>query len=250
MPTNAKEYAQPALSGHTVSDWLAIAFVGLIWFVMRIRKHPSPIVDPALFRVPSFVWANVTVLLFCTAFGALFLSVAVWLQTAAGFNLIEAGLAMVPGPVAVPLAAYLVQKFAPNASPRSLIISGNLVFGVGAVLLAVMASAPADYLSEVLPGWVIIGVGIGMALPTMIATATRDVPAQMAATGSGVVNTSRQLGYVFGVAFLVTVTGSFALPPEQARSAFQLGWLSIAFLVVLSATAAFRLRSQKQASSP
>ncbi|MGW0627077.1 hypothetical protein [Streptomyces sp. NPDC002758] len=56
------------------------------------------------------------------------------------------------------------------------------------------------YLSEMLPGWMIGGAGVGLALPTILAAATADLPPHRAATGSAVVNMSRQIGTALGVA--------------------------------------------------
>jgi len=64
----------------------------------------------------------------------------------------------------------------------------------------------------------------------------------MAATGSAVVNTSRQLGYVLGVALLVAVLGSLSLAPNQALHAFQTSWQLIALGAALSALTALGMR--------
>ena len=237
-----------AVVGHeqsTTSQIIAyyvLAILTAAWLVRRILFHQAPIVDPELFRVSTFTWANVTIILFCTAFAAMFLSVAIWLQTVAGLSLIETGFAIVPGPVCVPIAAYFVQKFASAASPRALVIVGNAIFSVAALGLAYMASIAPRYSTDIMPAWMLVGIGIGIAMPTMIGSATRDLPANMTATGSAVVNTSRQLGYVLGVALLVAVTGSLSLAPNQALHAFQVSWQLIALGAALSALTALGMR--------
>ncbi|MGY2061882.1 MFS transporter, partial [Nocardia gipuzkoensis] len=85
----------------------AVAALGVVLFVARMLRHTDPVVSPELFRVPTFVWSNVTVLLFCTAFGAWFLSIALWLENAAAFDTLQTGLAIVPGPSMVPVFAVL-----------------------------------------------------------------------------------------------------------------------------------------------
>ena len=220
----------------------AFAILAAAWLVRRILFHQAPIVDPNLFKVSTFTWANVTIIVFCTAFAAMFLSVAIWLQTVAGLSLIETGFAIVPGPVCVPIAAYVVQRFASTASPRALVIVGNVIFAIGALGLAFMASIAPRYSIDIMPAWMLVGIGIGIAMPTMIGGATRDLPASMAATGSAVVNTSRQLGYVLGVALLVAVLGSLSLAPNQALDAFQTSWQLIALGAALSALTAVGMR--------
>ncbi|MEO3829782.1 MFS transporter [Actinomadura sp. B10D3] len=222
------------------------AFTGAVlaagYLVLRVLRHPAPVIDPSLFRVPAFVWANVTALVFCTAFGAVFPSVVLWLQNVAGFSVIGTGLAILPGPLMVPVFAVVGQRLAKRMPVGFLVALGNLLFCAGAVMLAVSASPDVRYVTQVLPGWIVIGIGIGLALPSMIAAATADLPPAQAATGSAVVNTSRQLGYVLGVSILIAVLGTIGLSPDDARTVFQHGWWFIAIAAALSAVTALGIR--------
>lgn len=222
----------------TALSVFGVAVLGLGAFAWRVLRHPVPVVNPALLRVPSFVWANVTALLFCVAFGAVFPSVVLWLETVAGFSTLATGFAILPGPLMVPIFAAVGQRLG-KVVPVTAV--GNLLFSAGAVLLAVSASADVDYPVRVLPGWMLIGVGIGLALPNIIAAATAALPAAQAATGSAVVNTSRQLGYVFGVAILVAILGALNVSPDRALTSFQHGWWFIAITAALSAATALGL---------
>ncbi|GAA2066039.1 MFS transporter [Catenulispora yoronensis] len=215
----------------------AVAAVAAAVFAVRTKRHPAPVIDVALLRVPSFVWANVTVLLFCTAFSALFLSVVLWMQDGAGYSAIATGLAILPGPVSVPLFAALAQRLVRRISAGTVIALGNLVFAAGALLLAACASADVHYWPQVLPGWVLTGIGIGLALPTMMAAATAALPPERAGTGSAMVNTGRQLGYVLGVAVFVAIIGTLgaAKPGAAPHTAFQHGWWFVAGVAALSA---------------
>ncbi|WP_433338681.1 MFS transporter [Spirillospora sp. CA-294931] len=216
----------------------AVGVLGVVCLVVRVLRHPAPVIDPSLFREPTFVWANVTALVFCTAFGAVFPSVVLWLQNVAGFSVIGTGLAIVPGPLMVPVFAVVGQRLAKRMPVGFLVALGNLLFCAGAVMLAVSASPDVRYVTQVLPGWIVIGMGIGLALPSMIAAATAGLPRGQAATGSAVVNTSRQLGYVLGVAVLVAVVGTIGLSLDDARTVFQHAWWFIAVAAALSAVTA------------
>lgn len=218
---------------------LAVAVIGIALFVVRMLKHSDPVVSPALFKVPTFVWANLTVLIFCTAFGAVFLSVVLWLENAAHYGTLKTGLAIAPGPLMVPIFAIVGQRLAKRMPLGTLVALGNALFAIGAILLAVGASTEVQYASQVLPGWIVIGIGIGLAMPVMIAAATVDLPPDQAATGSAVVNGSRQLGYVLGVAILVAILGSLHAAPGDIQSGFQHGWWFIAITAAISAATAF-----------
>ncbi|WP_209440751.1 DHA2 family efflux MFS transporter permease subunit [Amycolatopsis thermoflava] len=198
-----------------------VAVAGIALLVVRVLRHPAPVVEPALFRVPAFVWANVTALVFCTAFGALFPSVVLWLENVAGYSAIATGVAILPVPLMVPLFAMVGQRLARRMPAGALVAVGNLVFCLGAVMLAWNASAQARFATDVLPGWIVTGVGIGLALPTLMAAATASLPPAQAATGSAVVNTGRQLGYVLGVAVLVAVLGHARHPAPQSDDGFR-----------------------------
>ncbi|MFI1380249.1 DHA2 family efflux MFS transporter permease subunit [Embleya sp. NPDC020886] len=226
-----------AWTGTATLATFAVAAVGIAVFVVRILRHPAPVVDPALFRTPEFVWANITVLTFCTAFGAVFPSVVLWLEGPAGYSTLVTGLAIAPGPLMVPLFAIVGRHLATRVGAGALVAAGNLLFAGGAVLLAASASADPRYATQILPGWLVIGVGIGLAMPVMLSRATTELPGAQAATGSAVVNTSRQLGYVLGVAILVAVLGTAGSAPDPAPT-FRHAWWFIAATAAGSAVAA------------
>lgn len=234
-------------SGATLGA-LAVAVVGLVLFVVRMRRHPDPVVPPALFRVPTFVWANATVLAFCTAFGAWFLSIALWLENAARFGTIETGLAIVPGPLMVPIFAALGQRLVERVPVGVVVAVGNLLFAGGVALVSATAAIPVRYTTDVLPGWVLSGIGIGLALPSMIASATVDLPPDRSATGSAVVNTARQLGYVLGVAVLVALVGSLSVASDRLLTGFRHGWEFIAVVAAVSAATAFGITPRTRRS--
>jgi hypothetical protein len=218
----------------------AIAVAAVMLLVHRTRTHPTPVMPPRLFRVPSFSIANATVLLFGGAFSALFLSVSLWLETTGGRTPFEAGVAILPGPLAVPVFAALTNRYAGGVPNRFVIALGLGVFGVGAAFLATQGGA--HFASDVLPGWVIVGIGIGIANPTLIGAATTDLSTADAATGSGVVNTARQAGFALGVAAIVAILG--AESAAGGGAAFQRGWAFVTGLVLISALTALGIRQR------
>jgi hypothetical protein len=117
---------------------------------------------------------------------------------------------------------------------------GCLLFGVGTALLATSVGTSPSYVVEVLPGWLVGGMGVGFALPTIISAATADLPPARSATGSAVVTMARQIGFVLGVSLLVAVLGA----PSglgAVHAAFQSAWWLIAAVAGLAAVAALRM---------
>jgi MFS family permease len=80
-----------------------------------------------------------------------------------------------------------------------------------------------DYVGDVLGGLILTGIGVGLTLPTMMATAAASLPPTSFATGSAVVNMLRQVGLAIGVAVLIAVLGS-PDSPAQVLAAYQRGW--------------------------
>ena len=96
------------------------------------------------------------------------------------------------------------------------------------------------------------GIGVGLTLPTLMATGAASLPPQSFATGSAVVNMLRQVGLAVGVAVLIAILGS-PHTPAQALSAFQAGW-TVTAAVSLGAAAAgavlLRTRAPRTAAAP
>jgi hypothetical protein len=84
-------------------------------------------------------------------------------------------------------------------------------------MIAVTLPHVHSYPAAVLPGWLLSGLGAGLALPTIIGSGTADLPPAESATGSAVVNMARQLGYSLGTAVLVAILGTAALSGSQSR---------------------------------
>jgi hypothetical protein len=114
---------------------------------------------------------------------------------------------------------------------------GCLLVGAGGVLTSVLVDATPDYATEILPGWLIGGIGVGLALPSILSSATADLPPARAATGSAVVNMTRQIGTVLGVSLVVAVLGT-PVGYAAAHAAFQHTWWAFAAVAVLAAAAA------------
>jgi EmrB/QacA subfamily drug resistance transporter len=187
---------------------LVIAAGGLALFWWRSMHHPSPVVEPALLRVRAFAWSNVTALVFSVAFAANLLAEILWMQDVWHYSALRTGLAIAPGPVMVPIFAAVAQRFADRISVGRITAIGCLLIAIGVLTISVSVGAHPEYAAEILPGWLLGGIGVGLALPTILSAATSDLPATRAATGSAVVNMSRQIGTVLGVSMLVAIVGS------------------------------------------
>lgn len=219
---------------------LAAAVAVLALFVAHCRTSTNPLVDPALFRVRNFSGASIVALLFSVAFGAMLLSIVLWAQDVWGWSALRTGLAVAPGPLMVPLFAFFVAgRLIARFGPGPVIGVGSLVFSAGAVWWALGITVQPDYASGMLGGMLLTGIGVGLTMPTFMATAASSLPAPSFATGSAVINMLRQVGLALGVAVLVAVIGT---PTAAHRlAAFQHGWYAIAAFALLAAGASLLL---------
>jgi EmrB/QacA subfamily drug resistance transporter len=214
-----------------------VAGLGIAGFWVRSERHPLPIVEPTLLRVRAFAWSNVTALLFMVAFAGALLSIVLWLQVVWGWSALKTGLGVAPGPLMVPVFAAVSQRLAHRVGPGLLAAIGCVAFAIGTVLIAVSVGPHPSYAADILPGWLIGGVGVGFALPTIMSAATADLPPARSATGSAVVTMSRQIGLVLGVSVFVAVLGTPSRYPEL-HAAFRNAWWVVAGFSILGALTA------------
>ena len=219
-------------SSYGVSLSFAAAAATLALFVAHCLRSDAPFIDPALFRIQDFTRATLTMAPFSTAFGGFLLSLVLWQEGVWHWPAEKIGLAIAPGPFMVPvtsllLAGPLIARF----GAASVAAAGLSVFAAGVIVWAVMAGPQADLAFAVLcviPS----GIGVGLTLPTLMGLGTSALPASSFATGSGVINMIRQIGFAVGVAILVAIVSSPA-SVELPLAAFRLAWWVMAAITVL-----------------
>jgi MFS family permease len=147
----------------------------------------------------------------------------------------------------LPTALLLAERLIARFGPGFVIAIGASLFAAGAGWCAVFAGLKADYFAELFPGLVIVGVGVGLTLPTMMASATSELPPENFATGSAVVNMLRQVGLAIGVAVLVAVLGT----PTSAQGlldGFDRSWLVIGAFAAAAALASLAILGLRRAA--
>jgi EmrB/QacA subfamily drug resistance transporter len=222
--------------GRTDAAWL-LTVVCVAGFVASSARHGSPVISPALLRVRAFRWSNVTALLFAVPFAGALLTNILWMQLVWHFSAIKTGFAIAPGPLMVPIFAAVAHRSAKRIPIGYLVSAGCMLFALGGIVTLSLVGPVPNYATEILPGWLIGGAGVGLALPAILSSATADLPPAQAATGSAVVNMSRQIGTALGVSVVVAVIGN-PVGYEAAHTAFQRGWWALAAVALLGAVAA------------
>ncbi|MFF2910836.1 MFS transporter [Paenibacillus sp. NPDC057934] len=209
--------------------------VALLWFILQSRRHPFPIIEFSLFRSRPFTRSSIGVALINAAFALELLSVIMYLQNVWNWSTLATGLALTLGPCLVWPSATLAQRLSRHIQINRIAAIGNLLIGAGPLLFILFAQATPNYWLQILPGWLVIGIGYGFALPIMISSATSDLPREQASTGSAVVNMSRQIGSVLGTTLLVIALSTSSAP---VLGTFRNGWWIAVVLSLWGAVAA------------
>ena len=172
---------------------LAIAAVTGGWFARRCLRHHTPLMELHLLRLPRFGIANAGVFVFSVAFAIMLLSNVLWCQEVWHWSALRTGVAMVPGPALVPIVTIASARAMRRLGPGPLVFAGGLLFSAGLTWRVVFVSDAADYVRDLLPSMVLGGIGVGLALGTLIAAGVTSLPANRSATGSALVNSGRQI---------------------------------------------------------
>jgi EmrB/QacA subfamily drug resistance transporter len=219
---------------------LAGSIVALVVFVTRSGRHPVPVVELPMLRVRSFSMAASAAFLFSAGFGAMLLGGVLFLTQVWDYSVLKAGLAFAPGPFTAAVFALPAGRLGPRFGTHVLTAVGSGVFGLGAAWWALRAGTRPAYASELLPGMVLTGIGVGLTLPSVSAAAVSALPPARLATGSAVLQMARQLGIALGVAILIAIFGHPA--PHEVLAHFHNGWWFIAGAGLAGAIAGSRIQ--------
>ncbi|HVV91409.1 MAG TPA: MFS transporter [Solirubrobacterales bacterium] len=185
---------------------LALAAALLVAFVRRQGRIANPLMPLRLFRSRNVVGANsVQALLVAGMFGMFFLG-ALYLQKVLGYSALEVGLAFLPTTVVMGgLSLGFSEKLIMRFGPRNILVPGFLLVTV-ALLLFARTPVDGDYVTDLLPPFLLIAVGIGTSFPGIMTLAMSGATPQDAGLASGLVNTSMQVGGAVGLAVLATLS--------------------------------------------
>jgi EmrB/QacA subfamily drug resistance transporter len=222
------------------AGWLSVQTLGLLFVAMVLlaaflaieTRARHPLMPLGLFRMRNIATANMVGVLWAAAMFAWFFISALYLQRVLGYRPLQVGLAFLPanlimGVFSLGLSARVVMRF----GLRAPLAVGLLAAACG---LALFARAPVDghFLSAVLPGMVLLGIGAGIAFNPLLLAAMSDVDASDSGLASGIVNTSFMMGGALGLAVLASLAAArtSALQASESTAAALNGGYHLAFL--------------------
>jgi EmrB/QacA subfamily drug resistance transporter len=194
------------LAAKTVA-FFAAALVLLVGFVAWELRHSEPLMRLGILRIKTVSGANVAGFILGTATFSLFLMLTLYMQQVLGYSAMKTGVAYlaVAGTAIFTsaIAAQLVTRI--GVKPALLI---GMVSLTGGLVYFTQVSVGGSYLGDLLPGFLLIAVGLGFSFVPISIAALAGVEAAEAGLASGLINTSQQIGGALGIAALSTIATS------------------------------------------
>ena len=213
-----------------------------VGFVMSSRRHRTPIVDPALVRIHGFRVGSIATVLGGLGFYAYLLTNILWLQLVWRYDVLESGLAVVPGALVAAVVAARLGPLADRVGYRVLVVPGALVWAAAYAWYDLRVGTSPAFLTEWLPGQILSGIGVGATLPLLASATLAAVPGGRYATASALASSARQVGGVLGVSVLVLMIGTPT--PETVVGSLRDGWALSIVAFVLTAAVSLLLRRE------
>lgn len=222
---------------------LAAGMLLLVAFVAHQRRTDAPSLDLELFRIRNFAWGNVAMLVFGTAFSALFFGSILFLTEVWGWSILQAGFGVAPGPMMVALVAPRAGTLAGRIGQRPLLLAGGLLYAASGLYRLVFLGADVSYLVDYFPSMALSGLGVGLVFPQLSSVVAQALPENRRGVGGAALQAGRQFAGTFGVAITIAfVTRRTDL--ADALAAFDRLWLLILVGGVLTSLLALPMRTR------
>jgi EmrB/QacA subfamily drug resistance transporter len=235
------------LAAETLSVFAA-SLVLLGAFVAWELRHPEPLMRFGIFQTRTVSGANVAGFIMGTALFSMFLMLTLYMQQVLGYSAMKTGVAYLAVAGTAIVWSGVAGQLVTRVGVKPVLVIGMAALTAG-LLFFTQVSVGGSYVSDLLPGFLLVGVGIGFSyVPISIAALAGVIPSE-AGLASGLINTSQQIGGALGIAALSTIATSHAEDSVRGGSAlpvalvdgFQSAFLAGSILAALGLVAALTL---------
>ncbi|MEU6220976.1 MFS transporter [Streptomyces sp. NPDC047022] len=192
------------------------AVVLLAAFVVIERRRPNALIPPRLFTTGRVATGNLLMALMGSVWIALFVFLSLYQQQVLGMSALATGLGQLPFAMTNMLGATLAPRISRRIGAGAT-VTAALFTEAGGMLWLSRISAHGSYLTDLLGPMSLIGLGLSIGFVQMTALSVEGVPTQDAGLAGGLVNTTRQVGGVIGLAALATLAGSVTAHASARR---------------------------------
>jgi MFS family permease len=236
---------------------LAVAATLMGAFVINELRCSNPLFPLSIFRIKGLAAADVTQVIAQAGFLSLFFFITLYMQTVLHMSPIEAGAAYIPVTVGVGISSGISTALLPRIGSRPLIIAGTLIGAAGVFLLSRIATN-GSYLADVLPGLVVMALGLGAVFVGVQSAAHAGVPAEQAGLAAALISGSSTLGGALGLAILSAIATSrthhllaiHASRPEALTAGFRYALTACSLFLMAAAALAARTASTRGQKVP
>jgi EmrB/QacA subfamily drug resistance transporter len=191
------------LAGKTLTSF-AGALVLLVGFVAWERRHPEPLMRFGILQTRTVSGANVSGFILGTALFSMFLMLTLYMQQVLGYSAMKAGVAYLAVALSAIVWSAVAAQLVTRVGVKPVLVTGMTMLTAGLVYFT-QVSVGGSYLGDLLPGFLLIGLGIGFSFVPISIAALAGVRAAEAGLASGLINTSQQIGGALGIAALSTI---------------------------------------------
>jgi EmrB/QacA subfamily drug resistance transporter len=238
-------------SARTIGE-LAGAAVLLAAFVANEQRSQNPLLPLSIFRVKGLAAADITQLIGIAGMFAVFFFLTLYLQDILGYSPIRTGLAYLPVTAGVGLSASITPKLLGRVGTRPVFVAGTLVAGGGVYWLS-RVPLHGSYLTDLLPGLVIMSVGLGAEFVAATTAANAGVPPRMAGLAAALFNASQWIGGALGLAIFSAIAtahtthllASGVAPAAALDAGFHQALLAASVFLLAAALVALRTTSAR-----
>jgi len=190
-------------SARTIGE-LVTAAVILVAFVVNEQRAKHPLVPFSIFRIKGLAAANLTQVISFSGLYSTFFFLSLYMQNVLDYSPLQTGLAYLPVTGGFMLSVGIVAQLLPRIGTKP-VIAGGAVIAAGGIYFLSHVSEHGTFAGNLLPGIVLLALGLGGVFGGVTTAATEGVPADKAGIASGLLNASMQFGGALGLAVLSAV---------------------------------------------
>jgi EmrB/QacA subfamily drug resistance transporter len=226
---------------------LAGALALLAAFVVNELRHRNPLAPLSIFRINGLGFSDITQLIAFAGFLAMFFFLTLYMQNVLGYTPIQTGAAYLPLCFAIGISAGVSSQLLSRVGTRPVIVAGALIAAGGMYWLS-RIPVHGSYLTDLLPGMLVLSIGFGPVFVGVTTAANAGVPADKAGLAASLLNASQQLGGALGLAIFSALATSrthhllaiHATAPDALTSGFRRALLAGSIFILAAAIIGLR----------
>jgi EmrB/QacA subfamily drug resistance transporter len=236
----------------------AAALTLLVAFLVTEQRTAEPLMPFSVFRIKTVSGANVAGFILGTALFSLFLMLTLYMQQVLGYSPLKTGLAYLAVAGTSIFWATVASQLVTKIGVKPVLVVGMSLLTVG-LLTFTQVAVDGSYLRDLLPGFLIVGIGMPFAFVAISIAALAGIDERDAGLASGLINTSQQIGGALGIAILSTVAVTHtadaakagATVPHALTTGFHAAfWVGTAFAALGAVAAAVFVRREELEATP